>query len=180
MSESLFDGPGAGFDDPLGMLHACHGRIRDRLDTLDRLIGHLSAHGADQPARQAASSILRYFDTSGRHHHADEEEDLFPRLLEADHDERDALRAVIVRLTGEHLSMERAWSALSPHLEAISDGRGASLPADLVRAFRAPYDAHIDVEEKIVFRIARDVLTPAALSGMGEAMALRRGVSRTL
>jgi hypothetical protein len=47
-------------------------------ETLLRLVTHLQTHGADRPAQEAASAVMRYFDTAARHHHEDEEQDLFP------------------------------------------------------------------------------------------------------
>jgi len=75
--------PGAGFEAPLEMLSACHARIERQCATLRRLVPHLAAHGTDADARAAAAAVMRYFDTSAVHHHADEEADLFPALLEA-------------------------------------------------------------------------------------------------
>ena len=66
------------FDDPLEMLHACHGRILGQCDTLKKLTAYLPVHGCDQQARQAAQNILRFFDSAGHFHHQDEEENLFP------------------------------------------------------------------------------------------------------
>src|SRR5512137_386080 len=70
-----------GYDDPLGMLAACHRRIERQLGTLERLQRHLPVHGCDADARAAAAGILRYFDNAAPHHHADEEDSVFPRLL---------------------------------------------------------------------------------------------------
>lgn len=41
------------------------------------------ARGVSEEARTAAISLLRYFDTSAGHHHADEEDDIFPALIES-------------------------------------------------------------------------------------------------
>ncbi|HEX5338277.1 MAG TPA: hemerythrin domain-containing protein, partial [Gallionella sp.] len=72
---SLTSTPAApSFDHPLGMLHACHGKILRQCDTLTKLAAHLSRNGCDEQARQAAQGILRYFDTAGQFHHQDEEE----------------------------------------------------------------------------------------------------------
>jgi hypothetical protein len=84
MATDLFsDAAAPGFDDPLGMLCACHGRIARQLATLDRLQRHLPEHGCDVDARAAARGILRYFDTAALNHHADEEASVFPRLANA-------------------------------------------------------------------------------------------------
>ena len=75
--------PSASFEVPLEMLAACHQRIVQQCDTLNRLLPHLAAHGADLQAQQAAQAVLRYFDQAAVDHHADEEQDLFPALLES-------------------------------------------------------------------------------------------------
>ena len=75
--------PGASTEAPLEMLAACHGRVHKQCETLGRLAAHLPTHGSDTAAQQAATAVMRYFDTAARDHHADEEEDLFPALLEA-------------------------------------------------------------------------------------------------
>ena len=65
------------------MLAACHGRVEKQCQALERLQTHLPVHGSDLQAQEAASAIMRYFDTAARHHHEDEEQDLFPALLES-------------------------------------------------------------------------------------------------
>lgn len=43
-----------GFDDPLGLLAACHGRIQAQCELLLRLQAHLGQFGSDIQASQAA------------------------------------------------------------------------------------------------------------------------------
>jgi len=75
--------PTVGFEAPLEMLSACHGRIEDQCATLRRLQAHLADHGSDEQARAAAWALIRYFDLSAQQHHHDEEQDLFPALVES-------------------------------------------------------------------------------------------------
>ena len=75
--------PPVGFEAPLEMLSACHARIEQQCATLQRLVPHVASHGADTQARSAAAGVMRYFDTAAVDHHADEEVDLFPALIEA-------------------------------------------------------------------------------------------------
>src|SRR5215472_17762851 len=82
LDRSDFPDPAASFEAPLEMLAACHDRMRDRCATLLRLRPHVAAKGADAAASSAARSVIRYFDSAARDHHADEEQDLFPALLE--------------------------------------------------------------------------------------------------
>ena len=91
-----FAAPAPAFDEPIEMLAACHERIEAQLCTLEKLIPHVSAKGADTAAREAATQVMRYFDTAGANHHRDEDEDVFPllRRLAADRD-RPEVSAVI-------------------------------------------------------------------------------------
>ena len=118
----LFGDPGApSFDDPLGMLRACHGRIERQLVTLDRLERHLPEHGADADAQAAAAAILRYFDNAAPNHHADEEASVFPRLLARAPDARE----LIASLPHRPGCAARAWPARWP----ASPGRRRAWPA---------------------------------------------------
>ena len=48
-----FQTPAAGFEVPLEMLSACHGRVERQCQTMLRLVPHLAANGPDQAAREA-------------------------------------------------------------------------------------------------------------------------------
>jgi len=98
------------FESPLDMLHACHDRIEIHCTTLEKLVEYLPRHGCDSAARQTAANILRYFDTAGPNHHADEERDLFPLLRAGSHGpEAVELAALLESLIAEHRLMEQAW-----------------------------------------------------------------------
>ena len=75
MSLPGFSSPAAGPEAPLDMLAACHTRVEKQCQTLLRLQPHLMEHGSDAAAREAASAVMRYFDTAAKHHHEDEEQD---------------------------------------------------------------------------------------------------------
>ncbi|HET8610077.1 MAG TPA: hemerythrin domain-containing protein [Burkholderiales bacterium] len=174
--------PAPDFDHPLDMLAACHGRIRAQCETLKRLAAHLPQHGADAQAQQAASAVLRYFDTAGVNHHADEEYDLFPRLLAAI--DRGAvpagcgidLRVMLTGLGADHRRMDDAWKALRAVLVRAAAGEAAALDAATVEAFCALYDAHMETEERHVLPFAAQVLDATVLAEIGRAMSRRRGV----
>ena len=164
--------PAPGYDDPLGMLAACHRRIERQLATLDRLRRHLPAHGCDADARAAAAGILRYFDTAAPHHHADEEESVFPRLVAA---APDAL-ALVETLAREHEALAANWQRLRPVLAALTAGEAAPLTAELVDGVRAAYAAHIAIEEAELIPWAARSFDAATLATVAGEMAARRGV----
>lgn len=172
MTDLLHAAPAPGFDDPLGVLRACHRRIEKQLATLARLRGHLPRHGADTQAAGAATAIMRYFDTAAVHHHEDEERSLFPRLLAV----RPDLAAVADQLEREHVTMAQRYAALRERLAAIEAGTSAALPDAVADAFAAAYASHIALEEAQVFAPADGALDAATLAAIGAEMAARRGV----
>lgn len=174
----LLPSPAAGFDDPLALLQACHERIRKHLDLLERLGAHVARMGADEEARRAASSVLRYFSLAGVHHHDDEEQDLFPRLREqAGPTATPALECLVEQLSDEHGRLMEAWERLVPSLERICDGGEAALDAMGILAFVQPMRTHLAVEESRLLPLAARILSTAELCAIGRAMARRRGVA---
>jgi hemerythrin-like domain-containing protein len=157
------------------MLAACHGRIESQCATLRRLVPHLAANGADSQARSAVANVMRYFDTSARHHHADEEEDLFPALIEsmAGSDEV-CLREMIQGLTADHRALEAAWQRLRRVLERIAAGEFSPLAADDVEAMIDLYERHIEREESELLPMAARLLNEDDLARIGRAMRARR------
>ncbi len=172
-----FDAPAAGFEAPLEMLSACHGRVESQCQTMLRLIAHLAASGPDQAAREAAQNVMRYFDTAARHHHADEEEDLFPALLQsAPEADLAQLRELIAALQAQHRELEQAWSGLRRKLEGVCLGTVRDLGADEVGRLVDLYRSHIEREEDELLPLAARVLGTAQLDSVGRAMRARRGI----
>jgi len=171
-----FSSPAAGPEAPLALLAACHERVGRQCATLRRLAAHVAAHGADAAAQTAAASVLRYFDTAAVHHHCDEEEDLFPALIESmAGSDAYCLHALVDGLTREHRQLEAAWRQLHGPLQALGAGQAAELQAERVDAFCSLYAAHIQREEDELLPMAERLLDDHALADMGRAMRARRG-----
>jgi len=167
--------PIPGPEEPLEMLQACHRRIERQCATLRRLVPHLAARGADPQARTAALNAMRYFDTSARHHHADEEEDLLPALLEsASGPQATRLHELIEELTEDHRALELAWRRLRPLLEAVTSGESAPLTSEAVEALAGIYERHIELEERELLPVAARLLRQEDVARVGAAMRMRR------
>ncbi|MHB1176353.1 MAG: hemerythrin domain-containing protein [Sulfuriferula sp.] len=166
----LMPKPAPGFDDPIGLLRACHERILGHCDTLERLVSHLRQHGADEDAQQAAVRILRYFQVAAPLHHQDEERDLFPALRA--HSAFPAIQHQgLEKLIAQHRELDQLWIEMEAALLAIS--RGA--PADLaVQSFVVLTRAHIAVEEREIFPLAERLLDAATRAVLSNAMQARR------
>ena len=152
--------PPVGFEAPLEMLSACHARIEQQCATLQRLVRHVAGHGTDAQARSAAAGVMRYFDTAAVDHHADEEMDLFPALIEA--------------MAGSDAVCLRELTA---GLAQVAVAATTSLDADAIAAFVGIYQRHIAREEGELLPMAARLLDDDALDRVGRAMRERRGVA---
>jgi hemerythrin-like domain-containing protein len=170
--------PSVGFEVPLEMLAACHLRVQDQCSTLLRLAPHIAAQGSDRPAREAATAVMRYFDTSARHHHDDEERDLFPALIESmAGSDAVCLRELTAALTAEHRELDARWQALRAVLVQVAAGQAVQLALEDVSSFAAAYEQHIAREEAELLPMARRLLGDAELDRIGLAMRTRRAVA---
>lgn len=181
--------PAAGFEAPFEMLATCHERVNRMLRLQAKLQQHLLDKGCDEPARQAARDVMRYFDLAAPLHHQDEELHVFPPLLAG----ADVpLRALVTRLIQDHRQMEVAWAEARRALAAIADHpdnpdnpdnpeTSALLLSDAQTAaldqFAALYQQHLDGEDTLAYPAAQAVLSAAALQAMSEDMMQRRGVA---
>ena len=170
---SLLGAAAPGFDRPLDVLEACHGRIGKQCDTLDKLLAHLPAHGAETQAQQAAAAVLTYFDTAAVHHHDDEERNLFPLLEQAG---APGACDLVETLTLEHDELAQLWRHLRVALQQVEAGAAATLDAALTRRFVALNRSHLEFENTHVLPLARQALDAVAIERLGRAMAARRNV----
>lgn len=170
--------PAVGFEVPLEMLAACHGRVQHQCQTLLRLLTHLHSHGADRPAQEAARAVLRYFDTAARHHHEDEERDLFPALLESmAGSDAVCLRELTAALCSDHRLLEQRWATLRQRLLQVAEGAASTLEDVNVPGFVQLYEQHIAREEAELLPMAARLLGDAELDHIGLAMRTRRGLA---
>lgn len=173
-----FEAVTASTDDPLGMLAACHGRVRKQCATLRALLPHLKSHGADDQAASAAHRVMRYFDEAALHHHADEQEDLFPQLAASAMGEREiqTVRELCGRLTSEHLAMGELWQQLRGHLIQARSHQIPDLLAltPLVQQFTKAYETHTAFEDERLLPLASKLLSTDALQRLGNSMKKRR------
>ncbi len=172
--------PAAGFEAPFEMLATCHDRVERMLALQVKLQRHLLEKGCDEPARQAARDVMRYFDLAAPLHHQDEELHVFPPLL-AGSDV--ALRALVQRLMQEHRQMEVDWAEARRTLQAIAEGTESGwaplTPAQTgaLNQFAALYRQHLDDENNTAYPAAQAMLPPDAMQTMSEDMMQRRGVA---
>lgn len=168
----------ADFDHPVGLLYACHERVRHFAGLVPKIAARLAQGGPDSAVREAAASVLRYFDLAAQLHHQDEEEDVFPALRAVLSGAEDAaLASAIDRIEAEHRALAASYAAVRPALEALAAGQAAALSRDTAEVFATLYPAHAQAEEREVFAVLEARLSAATLAQIGRNMAARRGVS---
>ncbi|MEZ5541538.1 MAG: hemerythrin domain-containing protein [Pseudomonadota bacterium] len=153
-----------GFDDPLGLLRACHNKMLVHCGLLESL--------PDTPDPAVAQQVLRYFSTNAVTHHRDEEQDLFPRLNR----QSIKLAELIHRLRQEHTELDRLWATIAAVLRRPAAAGTDPDFRSTVALFCALARDHIARENGELLPLAASSLSRAALGEIGESMAARRGV----
>jgi hemerythrin-like domain-containing protein len=162
--------PPPSFDDPVGMLIACHGRIHAQLETLERVVAALREGGVDRvaAARLALADPLRYFTEAGVRHSLDEDASVFPRVQ----------HPAIAELTVEHRELEAIFLALrTVALRVVAGETRPEVVDDLashVEALARGYREHMRREEADVFPLVA-ALEEKELRAIGLEMRIRRG-----
>jgi hemerythrin-like domain-containing protein len=169
--------PDSGFDDPLGMLQDCHRRIEKFLGILCLVAERAETGALSDEEKNAVGAALRYFQEGGRRHNQDEEESLFPRLMDAAANDPDILH----RLESEHQDGEELHATVAQLFSAwIARGVLASgdrpLLLSATQRLKGLYADHIRVEEEIVFPYAARVLDRDRIREIGRELQARRGV----
>jgi hemerythrin-like domain-containing protein len=159
---------GATIENPLEHLGACHNRIEERLQVLERAAGALETQ--PEEARSALAAVFRYFDTSGVLHTRDEEESVFPRL-EAHLAAADI--PYIAALESQHREAESVYEELRKPPAPGADLRGYR---ENIERFCALYRAHIASENERLIALARDAFSEQELTAITGEMKQRRGL----
>lgn len=171
-THDIFPPAAPDFSDPLGLLRACHERVLKHCDTLENLAAHIADKGIDQDAREAAAQVHKYFSVAGKHHHQDEEQDIFPRLA------RQSLKLadLIHRLKQAHRTIDALWEPLAPLLARPATIQDSEAFSALVEPFTEAYRSHVRQENEELLDRAQHIFGSDELKEIGEKMAARRGL----
>jgi hemerythrin-like domain-containing protein len=166
--------PAAQAEGPLEMLSHLHARTLQQCESLRQLALGLAERGCDEQASRAAESVLRYFDVCAPQYCSDEEDDLFPALLESmAGSDAVCLRELTSAMAQQHRTLETMWQRLRQPLAAAASGGGAAPASDSVDLFVALYQSHIERERIELLPMAARLLTDEALEQVGKSMRRR-------
>jgi hemerythrin-like domain-containing protein len=118
-----------------------------------------------------AAEVIRFFSTTARQHHEDEERHIFPALLAGG--DPDVVQAVL-RLQQDHHWMDVDWMELAPLVAAVAAGQdGYDLAAlrEGIEIFTGLTQDHIALEESYIYPAARARLRAGELRDMGRELA---------
>lgn len=173
--------PGPDFSQPLALLRACHGRVERFAELALTIAERLVAEAAPpEEASRAAGRVLRYFDEAAPLHHADEEQDLIPRLrARLPAEETTRLTPLLDALATEHGALDEHWAILRPLLAELAAGRPVDPPTyrAAARPFRDAQLDHLSRENEHILPAAEGYLTADDRQALGSAMAQRRSTT---
>jgi hemerythrin-like domain-containing protein len=170
--------PCAGAEEPLQRLSTCHAGIQHGCARLVGLVEHLARRGSDREARAEAAELILYFDAAPRQHHADEEVDLFPALIESmAGSDAVCLRQLTEHLAAEHRELDARWRRVRAALQRVVEGERVSIEPGEVEALAGLHQRHIEREERELLPMAARLLGDDDLERLGRAMRERRGIA---
>lgn len=156
--------------DSFQALDACHQKIHEHLENLTSVLEQMQAGADEVQYRDAVRVIEAYFSATARQHHADEEKNVFPKLLVSNNAE---LVHAVCSLQQDHGWIEQNWLELAPMLRAIADGEDWVDMAELqhnVEVFLALMHDHILLEETLIYPEAKGQFA-VELAGRAQRMA---------
>lgn len=158
------------FDDPLAVLRACHERMLEHCDLLERVIAHVADKGPDMEASSAAAKVYRYFSSAAKHHHEDEEQDLFPKMAQ----QSMKIADLVFGLRKEHERLDALWAALAPALRKVQDIEGNHDFAQQAAEFCQLTRAHVQKENHDFLPLVGHIMSDKQLKEIGQEMEKRR------
>lgn len=173
-----FTSPAAGLDQPIEILKACHERVINHCEIMQRLSEHLKKTGVDEQAMLASKNLLRYFELAAKNHHEDEEKNLFPMLLDSmAGSDAVCIKEIINTLKNEHLLLENIWHKINAPLKLVASGIHVEIDESQIKLLTEIYKKHINLEENELFPMAKRLLNEEQLKHMSHDMTQRRKIN---
>ena len=132
-------------------LDACHLQIQQQLCNLADLVDEVSLHGLTPAVQAQARAIERFFSSTSRKHHQEEETQVFPELLASDDAD---MVAAVQHLSQDHFWIEENWLLLGPQLRALGTGIGWPDEVEFLQQAQVFLDLcndHIALEESLIY-----------------------------
>lgn len=132
-----------------------HRQIHINLIDLQTLAQRLLHADPTEEDRKLAAKTEAFFSGTSRQHHAREEKNVFPDLLNSADEE---MANIVRTLKQDHGFLEENWIVLGPQLRAVAEGNQWVDPAELLHNLDVFTDlcmSHIALEESLVYPQAK-------------------------
>lgn len=163
-------------EDPLLDFSNCHVGIIKNFERLRKLANTEIEAPVQAEVKDAAKSLLAFFQDVVLEHHSEEEQELFAEVTDsARHGGDDAAKALtmIDQLTQEHRALEAQWKAIQTDIKLLSKGKPAALDQDAAAKLAADYLAHANFEEQEFLPLSARILGERGLSSLGLSLHMR-------
>ncbi len=142
---------------PLTSFSSCHEGILSHLKTFGELPALLEPVAR---ARTIAEDTLKFFREAMFDHHAEEEKDLFPAVLDRAEqgEERENVRKLVDQLKAEHRAIEALWLGMEPQIKKLAKGQPADVDGMAVQSLVRKYAAHAKLEQDQFLPLAERIL----------------------
>ena len=158
-----------GWDTPIDMLYACHGKVKRFSRQLQILPDYLAKNGINQAVKNDVQTILNYFNRAAQLHHQDEEENFFPTLAKYAPDAQPRIDL----LESQHVSLFAVWQQLAAQLEQLLAEQRDNVDEQLIEQLVSGYAKHIELEEPL-FELGKQHIPADELEAIGKLMFARR------
>src|SRR5690554_4243039 len=144
--------------DWMDMFTACHQRIRDFLALARRIAQHIEA--PEPEVVDAAQRVERYFTQAFPLHVADEERSLVPRLMNKTAELDRAIESMHEQHRGHDVPLGQMLATLRDVRARPSNVLLRRRLGVLVAELESELEAHLELEESVLFPAARRWLSP--------------------
>jgi hemerythrin-like domain-containing protein len=166
--------PASDFSDGLQVLQTYHGSFLQHGRQLLALMEAIMAQGLDEQRALEAGRLSRYYAEITRLHHQDEEQIVFPLILNKSF----VIDGMIERLALDHENIEAAWAELHGVLQAPERIMSSEQSLIWARRFERGLREHIGREDLDFFPEVERWLSPDQRAEAGRRMAQLRTHTR--
>ena len=155
----------------MGLLRACHVRIRSHLQLAERV---LDPSGSLEARKDAGQQLARYFGIALPLHAQDEDVSLAHRVRAL---QMPQVTAALETMEAEHVEVERQLAALVPAWQTLAETgtlEDVAKNAEATRAYAALMHGHLAAEETVIFPAMLERFTQETWAEIHQEMKDRR------
>lgn len=171
--EFKFTDPAADFSGGFNVLDDYHQDFLNRGKQLVALANTIKKQGMSEDLANQCMDMYCYYSHANHLHHKDEEEALFPLLV----NQSSLIVGMIERLMLDHEDIEKAWDDLAERLSKPEEITNVDHFHHLVVTFEKVHREHLIREDEDFFPKIKDILSAEQIAQAGKKMSVLRHLS---